>query len=155
MSRIMKSPILFLSFVVLLALSLVEGCTPMNSQSNRSGAEFRMEKEEFAGKEMIHVETPQPGTVVRSPLTVRGKAKGPWYFEGDFPLLLKDNEGEILARGVASAKGEWMTTDFVPFVGKLVFTAPEGKSGDLILQKDNPSGLRELDDTLTIPVRFQ
>lgn len=151
----MKSPVLFLSFAVLLALSLVEGCATGNSQSNRSGADSRMEKERFAEKDMIQVKTPQPGTVIRSPLTVRGEAKGPWYFEGDFPLLLKDNEGEILARGVASAKGEWMTTDFVPFVGKLVFTAPEARLGELILQKDNPSGRRELDDSLTIPVRFR
>ncbi len=151
----MRSPVLFLSFAVLLALTLVAGCATETSQSKRSGADSRMEKEGGAEKDVIRVETPQAGTVIRSPLTVRGEAKGPWYFEGDFPLLLRDNEGEILARGVASAKGEWMTTDFVPFVGKLVFTAPEGMLGELILQKDNPSGRRELDYSLTIPVRFR
>ncbi len=104
---------------------------------------------------MIRVETPQPGTVIRSPLTVRGEARGPWYFEGDFPLMLRDSGGNILARGFASAEGEWMTTDFVPFVGKLVFAAPEGMLGELILQKDNPSGRRELDDSLILPVRFR
>jgi len=114
-----------------------------------------MEKERVAKKEMIRVETPQPGTVIRSPLMVRGEARGLWYFEGDFPFLLRDNEGNFLAQGVASAKGEWMTTDFVPFVGRLVFTAPEGMLGELILQKDNPSGRRELDNSLIIPVRFR
>ena len=101
------------------------------------------------------METPQAGAVIRSPLIVRGEARGPWYFEGDFPLMLRDNGGEIVARGVARAKGEWMTTDFVSFVGRLEFTAPEGMLGELILQKDNPSGRPELDDSLTIPVRFR
>jgi hypothetical protein len=114
-----------------------------------------MENEKTAQKEMIRVEAPQPGEVVRSPLTVRGEARGAWYFEGDFPLILRDNRGEILARGIASAKGEWMTNDFVPFVGRIEFAAPEEMAGDLILQKDNPSERRELDDSLIIPVRFR
>lgn len=81
-------------------------------------------------------ETPQPGAVIRSPLTVRGQAKGPWYFEGVFPLMLRNSGGKILARGVASAKGEWMTNDFVPFIGKLVFAALEEVSGGLIVVSD-------------------
>jgi len=114
-----------------------------------------MVDEKTAQKEIIRVEAPRPGEVVRSPLTVRGEARGVWYFEGDFPLILQDNRGEILARGIASAEGEWMTNDFVPFVGRLVFVAPAQTSGDLILQKDNPSERRELDDSLIIPVRFR
>ena len=151
----MRSPDLLLSFVSLLTLLLVVGCSTGISQPKRYTADFRRENEKVAKKDMIRVETPQPGTVIRSPLTVRGEARGPWYFEGDFPLLLRDNEGNILTRGVARAQSEWMTADFVPFVGRLIFTAPEGMLGELIMQKDNPSGRRELDDSLTIPVRFR
>lgn len=151
----MRSPVLLLPCTVLLALSLLMGCTTETSQSNRSAADSRIENKRASEREMIRVETPQPGAVIRSPLTVRGEARGPWYFEGDFPLLMRDKDGNILARGVASAEGEWMTTDFVPFVGRLTFTAPEGMLGELILQKDNPSGRRELDDSLTIPVHFR
>ncbi len=151
----MRSPALLLPFIALLTLSLLAGCTKATSPSNRPGATSSMENEKTAQKEMIRVETPQPGEVVRSPLTVRGEARGAWYFEGDFPLILRDNRGEILARGIASAKGEWMTNDFVPFVGRIEFAAPEEMAGDLILQKDNPSERRELDDSLIIPVRFR
>ena len=151
----MRSQPLLLPLAALLSLFILNVCTTGTSQSNRSATASRMEKERAAEKEMIRVETPQAGAVIRSPLTVRGQARGHWYFEGDFPLMLRDSGGKILARGVASAKGEWMTNDFVPFVGKLVFAAPEGLSGELILQKDNPSGRRELDDSLIIPVRFR
>ena len=38
----------------------------------------------------IILDSPLPGAVLRSPLTIRGRAKGNWFFEGDFPLLLLD-----------------------------------------------------------------
>ena len=38
----------------------------------------------------IVVEEPRPGATVKSPIAVRGKALGNWFFEGDFPLLLLD-----------------------------------------------------------------
>ena len=104
---------------------------------------------------LIRVATPQPGAMIRSPLEVRGEARGPWYFEGDFPLILQDDQGHVLARGFASAQGKWMTTGFVPFTGTLEFNAPADTRGRLILQKDNPSGRRELDDAVVIPVRFE
>lgn len=63
----MKSPVLFLSFALLLAVFLVEGCATRNSPSNRSVAGSLVEKERFAKKEMIQVEMPQPGTLIRSP----------------------------------------------------------------------------------------
>jgi hypothetical protein len=102
------------------------------------------------------VEAPAPGARVASPLRVRGRARGPWYFEGDFPLELSDARGRVLARGVASARGEWMTEDFTPFEGVLEFAPPPGAVGGLlVLRKDNPSDLRELDAAATIPVSFR
>ena len=150
----MKSPALLLPLTALLALSLL-ACTKGTSPHSQSGISAGMEAKIVAKKEMIQVEAPQPGEAVRSPLTVRGKARGPWYFEGDFPLILRDHRGEILARGIASANGEWMTDDFVPFEGRLEFVTPKQMAGDLILQKDNPSDRRELDDSLIIPVQFR
>jgi len=47
-----------------------------------------------------------------------------------------------------------MTTEFVPFTAIMDFAEPSTKTGTLILQKDNPSGLAEYDDELRIPVIF-
>lgn len=112
----------------------------------------------------IVVDEPRPFEVVTSPLIVKGKARGTWYFEASFPIVLTDWDGKIIAEHYAEANGEWMTTDLVPFEGMLDFESPvfEGadkdhfsRRGYLILKKDNPSGLPEHDDALEIPILFQ
>ena len=110
---------------------------------------------EAPANEHIRVTAPSPGAVIASPLTVAGEARGTWYFEASFPVRLVDATGQQLAIVPAQAKGEWMTTDFVPFEVQLTFAAPPESGGFLILQKDNPSGLPEHADSLVIPVRFR
>ena len=103
----------------------------------------------------IRVRAPEPGAVIASPLTVAGEARGTWYFEASFPIRLVDAAGGVLVVVPAQARGEWMTTDFVPFEVQLTFAPPSSPGGFLILQKDNPSGLPEHADSLVIPVRFR
>jgi len=106
-------------------------------------------------EDQIVLEHPLPGKVVTSPLRIQGRAKGYWYFEGDFPVLLTDWDGRIIAQGIAAAKGEWMSEDFVPFTSRLEFDPPSyGQRGTLILRKDNPSDDPALDNALEIPIRF-
>jgi hypothetical protein len=109
----------------------------------------------IAKMELIRLETPQPGAMVSSPLTIKGEARGSWFFEASFPVVITNWDGLIIGEGVAQAQGDWMTTDFVPFTASLTFTAdPAAYSdrGTLILRKDNPSGLPANDDALEIPV---
>ena len=97
----------------------------------------------------------KPGDLIESPLLVTGEARGYWYFEASFPIVLVNWDGLIIANGFATAQGEWMTEEFVPFEGTIEFTKPSyGDNGALILQKDNPSNLPEFDDALEIPVKF-
>ena len=104
----------------------------------------------------IVVDSPRPGALVTTPLSVRGQARGTWFFEGDFPLILKDDSGQVIARGFASAKGEWMTREFVAFEGTLQFKKPRaGGRGTLVLKKDNPTDLPEHDDALEVPIFFR
>ena len=103
---------------------------------------------------LIHVTQPQPNAVVTAPLTISGEARGTWYFEASFPVLLIGANGDTLAVKPAQAQGEWMTENFVPFTVTLSFAAPVASTGTLILKKDNPSGLPEHDVELRIPVRF-
>ncbi|MDP2650452.1 MAG: Gmad2 immunoglobulin-like domain-containing protein [bacterium] len=106
--------------------------------------------------DLIVLQSPKPGDIVTSPLTVRGKARGMWYFEATFPIVLTDWDGKIIAQWYAQADGDWMTEEFVPFEGTLEFEKPEfGERGTLILRKDNPSGLPEHDDALEIPIFFE
>jgi hypothetical protein len=106
---------------------------------------------------ILRVATPELREQVSSPLVVRGAARGSWFFEASFPITLVDWDGKILAEGVAQARGEWMTEDFVPFEATLVFAVPQdipSRRGTLILRKDNPSGLPENEDAFEIPVTF-
>lgn len=104
----------------------------------------------------IRVTSPEVGGEITSPLMVEGQARGTWFFEATFPLVLVNWDGLIIAEGYAQAEGEWMTEEFVPFKGELVFTKPPYDTrGTLILQKDNPSGLPEHDDAIEIPVVFK
>ncbi|MDO8552641.1 MAG: Gmad2 immunoglobulin-like domain-containing protein [bacterium] len=104
---------------------------------------------------LIRLYAPLPNGVIESPLAITGEARGNWFFEASFPIVLTDWDGRIIAQTIATAQGEWMTTDFVPFEATLTFTPivnAYSNRGSLILQKDNPSGLPENDDALEIPV---
>jgi len=111
---------------------------------------------ESDGGETLIIKSPKPGEEITSPLVVSGEARGSWFFEASFPLVLTNWDGLIIAQSYAEAKDDWMTTEFVPFEGVLKFEKPEyGENGFLILQKDNPSGLPEHDDAVEIPVLFK
>ena len=123
----------------------------------RAGEETFIESigNELEKTDLIRIDTPRPNQTISSPLTITGEARGNWFFEASFPVVLTDWDGKIIAQGIAQAKGEWMTTDFVPFEATLTFavdTNAYSDKGSLILRKDNPSGLPQYDDALEIPV---
>ncbi len=106
--------------------------------------------------DLILLDSPLPGAHISSPLTIKGQARGTWFFEGDFPVMLLDAHGQKVAESHATAQGEWMTKNFVDFEGTIAFPGSfSGRNGTLILKKDNPTGLAEFDDFLKIPVTFE
>ncbi|EKD63842.1 MAG: hypothetical protein ACD_51C00182G0004 [uncultured bacterium] len=64
-----------------------------------------------------------------------------------------DANGTVIAQGLVQALSDWQTEELVPFEGTLEFTT-DALAGELILRKDNPSGLPENDEEIRIPVRF-
>jgi hypothetical protein len=113
-------------------------------------------KEITNGNDSIHVDAPAIAEDITSPVTVRGSARGNWFFEASFPVTLVDWDGKIIAEGQAKAKSDWMTTDFVPFEATLIFTKPSyGTRGAIIFKKDNPSGLPQNDASFEMTVYFK
>jgi hypothetical protein len=102
----------------------------------------------------IQISEPVSGSVVGSPLVVKGEARGMWFFEASLPVLLTDTQGNVIAQSHGTAEGEWMTEAFVPFTAEIAFTTAE-TDGFLLVRKDNPSGLPENDAEIRIPVRFK
>lgn len=104
--------------------------------------------------DLIRLDSPRPNEVIKSPLVIRGEARGYWFFEASFPVVLATQDGRVISQGIATAKGEWMTEEFVPFETTLEFENEKitDDSLVLILKRDNPSGLPENEDALKIPV---
>ncbi len=109
-----------------------------------------------ASADLIQVELPYPDAVVGKEFSVLGKARGTWFFEASFPVVLLDKDGQVLAQGAAQAQGEWMTTEFVPFKIDLKVTNNDyiGK-GTLILKKDNPSGDSVRDASVSFEINVE
>ncbi len=90
---------------------------------------------------------------VSSPIKITGKARGNWFFEASFPIKLIDVDENVLGTAIATADGDWMTTDFVNFTAELEYNkATSTDRALLILSNDNPSGKPELDKAVYIPV---
>lgn len=90
---------------------------------------------------------------VSNPIKIEGKARGNWFFEASFPVELIDTDGNILASAIATAEGDWMTTEFVNFTVNIEYDKPTStRHALLILSKDNPSDNPEFDQSIFIPV---
>ena len=139
-------------FVLSTLSALLVACTP--APPGDTGGAASSASSSASQSNMIRVTEPQPNAVVTSPLTVRGEARGTWYFEASFPVQLLDENGSLIVMLPAQAEGEWMTEDFVPFSVALNFET-DAKRGTLVLMKDNPSGLPEHAAEIRIPVRFE
>ena len=106
--------------------------------------------------DLIRVDEPLAEDHISSPVTIRGEARGSWFFEANFPIFVMDQAGKIIGQGIGKAQGEWMTSDFVPFSAKVDFTKPSSTttSGSIVLKNDNPSDLASTSRSVVIPVTF-
>ncbi len=109
---------------------------------------------------VIIVSTPLPESTITSPVTIKGKAKGNWFFEASAPVEIVNWDGLIIGKGFVTVDEgyDWMTTDMVPFTGSVSYDANQlgaYKYGWIIMKKDNPSGESQFDDHLEFKVLFQ
>jgi hypothetical protein len=104
---------------------------------------------------LIRLEAPLPNQVVKSPLEIKGQAVGNWFFEASFPVKIVDSNGKVLGQIPAQTSADWMTEQFISFSTTLTFETPTTEKGKLILEKDNPSGLSENEDSLIVPIKFK
>ncbi len=108
-----------------------------------------------ASTNLIVVEAPLPGAVTGKEFLILGEARGNWYFEASFPVTILDKNGKVLVQTYATALGEWMTENFVPFRAEIEVPQSYIGPATLILSKDNPSGLPENDASVSFPITIE
>ncbi len=150
----------FRLIIIVSGLLVISACQSANKKagggveektSETANSEITDKKPEDEG---IHIIKPEAGSAVSSPLKIEGEAKGSWYFEAEFTVHLEQN-GKTLADTIVHARGDWMTSDFVPFFTTLIF--PESiRKGDafLVFKNSNASGKPELDKSYRLPVKI-
>ncbi len=150
----MKQSSFFIVVLILIILVLVAEVVNLTTVNRHSLAPSPSPVPTITVAPEVEVSAPLPGAVVTSPLSVTGVAKGGWFFEGQFPVRLVDASGREVASGVAHAQGDWMTSESVSFKATLTFESPGSGNGELVLSKDNPSGLPQYDQQVRIPIQF-
>lgn len=104
---------------------------------------------------MIKIDLPMVNATVTSPVTVKGQARGNWFFEASAPVKVTDLAGNTLGQGIIQATGDWMTTNFVPFTGSITFTKGTNTKGYIVFMNDNPSGDPARSISTKVPVVFK
>lgn len=101
------------------------------------------------------VTNPTIGSVVKSPLKIKGAVPAGWMNEGIFPVKLLDSKGKVIGKVEAKeiVAGSWQSGKPVEFSATLTFKNASG-SGVLVLEKDNPSGVSTNSAIFEIPINF-
>lgn len=136
-----------LAYVNYRAPSVQDLLPPANSDQPSGGVPVKIDS--------VQVDYPKSGSIIKSPVTITGKALGIWYFEASFPVEITDANGKVLGQYHAQAQSDWMTIEAVPFTATVSFANSTTDTGFIILKKDNPSGLPENDAQVRYPVRFR
>jgi hypothetical protein len=110
--------------------------------------------------DMIVVSSPAiDSTISASPVVIKGRARGNWFFEASAPVEIVNWDGLIIGEGYISVDDgyDWMTTEYVPFTGTISYDASQigvYNYGWIIMKKDNPSGEPQFDNSLEFKIFF-
>ncbi len=130
--------------VIVLVIVIVSGVIGYKFYSKHKKQDTKQEQKitkAYLKTDSLEITNPAISDTINSPFTITGKAKGSWFFEGSFPVLITDSNNNLMGTGVAQAKGDWMTQDFVDFSADVTFSKPNTPTGFIIFTNDNPSGL--------------
>jgi hypothetical protein len=108
-----------------------------------------------ASEDMIFITSPKPGENVTSTIVIKGFARGTWYFEAVFPVVVENAGGMVIGEGQGKAEGDWTTNSFVPFTAEVDLKTPYTGVAQVVLKKDNPSGDPSRDASISFPVVIQ
>lgn len=124
--------------------------------------ELKVDENDFKSEKVI-VESLKANDVISKETEIKGQALKTWFFEGDFPVFLKNQTNETLASGYAKIDtSKFNVSEFYEYEGDYVpfevewqeFDIKNNEVGMILFEKDNPSGKAENYDSYEFPVRF-
>ena len=108
-----------------------------------------------ASENDIFITVPSAGAVITNSIVIEGFARGGWYFEASFPIVVTGRNGMVIATGNGTAIGDWTTSSYVPFTAKVDIKDLYNGPATVTLKNDNPSGDPTKDKRLSFPVMVQ
>lgn len=92
----------------------------------------------------VEIKSPEPNTVIRDTLIVKGAIPGSWYFEASAIFRIVDNSYQEIALGNIKALSDWMTTQRVPFeISTSTVNLNYTGYATLIIESENIEGSEE------------
>ncbi|MEK7133495.1 MAG: Gmad2 immunoglobulin-like domain-containing protein [Patescibacteria group bacterium] len=143
--------IFVLTWVLFATPAPVEAPTTSSSETGKAAPTSPKPAADQPLHTRVTVTFPKSGASVGKTFVVAGSAPGNWFFEGSFPVQVRDAENSKIGQGIAQAQGDWMTTDLVTFTTNITVSNYSGPA-TLVLLRDNPSGLPENDDALEVSI---
>lgn len=102
----------------------------------------------------VIIYSPASNSLISNPVTVTGKIPSLWVFEATFPVRILDSNRNELALKAADTQGDWTTDAEVEFSVTIDYQTTD-KTGFIVINNDNPSGLPDNSKSYEIPIRFQ
>ena len=103
----------------------------------------------------LYIDDTKKNDTVQLGSTLTGSITGSWFFEGDFPVRVLNEEMEILDTVLAKTSQDWMTEDDISFEVVLDIDIEESSNVILRFEKSNPSGLIENDDYIDFAIMLE
>jgi cytoskeletal protein RodZ len=103
----------------------------------------------------VTVTTPAANATVSHSFEIAGTAPGAWFYEAVFPIQVRDANDDLVGSSQGQAQGDWTQPGLVTFTSQMTIDASYEGPANLILLKDNPSGLPQNIDSVTIPITIQ
>lgn len=145
----------YILLILIAVLALIYLFLPRNTEAPISEEIPQVEKATLAN--WINIESPYINQKISTPVTVKGTARGNWFFEASAPVDVVNWDGLIIGQGYMTVDEgyNWMTTEYVPFTGTISYDVSQLGAYDhgwIIFKKDNPSGESKFDNALEMRV---
>ncbi|HEV3245415.1 MAG TPA: Gmad2 immunoglobulin-like domain-containing protein [Candidatus Paceibacterota bacterium] len=130
---------------------------PASQQTTTSAAATTEQPTTVSGPldTQVVVSAPKANATVSHTFDISGVAPSGWFFEAVFPIQVRDPDDNLIGTTQGRAQGDRTKAGPIAFTAQVTVDASYQGPANLILLKDNPSGLPEEMDSVTVPITVE